>query len=337
MESNTELIPYIIGLVILVFGIAKGYEVIKGEGVELPAKSVPDKGLHSNGVPLKRYGSKQWLHLVNADTAYPHLFVVGKTRSGKTALTRAILAQRKGECLIIDPKATPGKWGTIDGIGLDGSLSYSTIEKALQSALEELKSRQRAMHTGQSTFAPLTIVIDELITIAMYSPIAAEVFSKVSVIGAELNVRLIAISQSNRVKPLGISGAGDIRDNFLQLSLGNKAREAAPNITDKYPCIAHLDNGPVAFDTVPVPTLMRQPLQLTGYPIPDTDTTGITDIEGGYSDTIEDTGIDTDTLKIQEMLQQGISNNKIAQAIGGNRNKTLAKIREVKQSLPVSE
>jgi hypothetical protein len=179
----------------------------------------------------------------------------------------------------------------------------------------------------------LPIVIDELITIAMYSNIAAEVFSKVSVIGAELNVRLIAISQSNRVKPLGISGSGDIRDNFLQLSLGNKAREVAPNISDKYPCIAHLDNGLVAFDTVSVPALMRQPLQLTGYQIPDTGATGITDAEEEYSDIIEDNGIDADTLKIREMLNQGMSMNKIAGILGGNRNKVLAKIREVKQSL----
>jgi hypothetical protein len=332
MESNTQLIPYLIGFIIFIFGIVKGYEYLQSEGIELPAIPIPD----SKGVSLKRYAPKQWLRLVNADTAYPHLFVVGKTQSGKTTLTRAILAQRNGQCLIIDPKATPGKWGNIPGIGLDDNLSYSTIERALQSALEELKARQRAMNTGQSSFAPFTIVIDELITIAMYSPIAAEVFSKVSVIGAELNVRLIAISQSNRVKPLGISGAGDIRDNFLQLSLGNKAREVSPNIADKYPCIAHLDNGLVAFDTVPVPTLMKQPLQLTGYQFPGTDTAGITDTEGEYSDTKEDTGIDSDTLKIQELLSQGMSSNKIAGIIGGNRNKVLAKIRKVKQSLPVA-
>jgi hypothetical protein len=324
MESNTEVIPYLVGLVILVFGIAKAFEVLKSEGVTLPSMPKPE----SKGKALKRYAHKQWLKLVNDDPAYPHLFVVGRTRSGKTALTRAILAQRKGQCLIIDPKATPGKWGSIEGIGLDDDLSYSTIERALQSALEELKARQRAMHTGQSTFTPLTIVIDELITIAMYSTIAAEVFSKVSVIGAELNVRLIAISQSNRVKPLGISGAGDLRDNFLQLSLGNKAREAAPTITDKYPCIAHLDDGMVAFNTASVPALMRQPLQLIPYQIPDTDTAGIADTEAVSEGITED----TDTLKIQEMVNRGMSANKIAQAIGGNRNKTLAKIREVKRS-----
>jgi hypothetical protein len=204
---------------------------------------------------------RDWLELVNQRVnQYPHLFLVGKTRSGKTETVKAIvndrLGRQGGAVVIIDPKARPNKWGVgVSGVGLDEDAEYSEIEAALAWVLSELKQRQRQMQEGVTDFTPLTVVIDELITIACETAAAPDVFKKVGVIGAELNIRLIAISHSEQVKPLGLGGSGDLRDNYLYIGLGNKARDLYPYTTARYPAVAKLDGGLTELDTKKVPNI----------------------------------------------------------------------------------
>lgn len=201
--------------------------------------------------------SNQWLPIVNdSPDIYPHLFLVGKTRSGKTLTCQAIIARRTGKICLIDPKDRPGKWG-IRAIALDDDLSYARIEHACQTVLDLLKRRQKEMNNGSATFEQLTIVIDELPIVVSECPTAVMLFKKVGQIGAELNVRLIALSQSDRVKTLGLTGEGDSRDNYLFLAFGNKARDIVDIYNVTYPCVAKLDSQIALFATRDVPHLAR--------------------------------------------------------------------------------
>jgi energy-coupling factor transporter ATP-binding protein EcfA2 len=367
VPSNTTVVPKILFVILLVWIIWQIALIAHREGLW----TIPTK--HTGKTPKVDYKPiqkpvqqtiepelpttqmlpmNQWLPIVNDDSnTYPSLWLVGKTGSGKTELLRAILSQREGKVLIIDIKDKPGKWG-FPAISLDDNLEYTLIDNALVSVLEELKSRQKAMNTGTNTFEPLTIVLEELTTMAMFSTKVSEVFKKVSVIGREFNMRLIAVSQSDRVKSLGIEGLGDIREQFLYLALGNKARELVPNVTGKYPCVAKLDTGLTQFDTTNVPAYASNGLSEEKCWVVQTDdsqntedntstnamttpksasidtniSTDIPDTNGEYSDT----DLTDDDTMIRALLARGLSANKIYNVLGGNRNQVMAKVKEIK-------
>lgn len=240
---------------------SKSYEQRKkGAQLAAPAAHPHSKGGATKNVAprIAHLKAKQWLKLINdMPDVYPHLFLVGKTRSGKTLTCQVIVAHRGGQFCIIDPKDRPGKWGdSIQAVALDDDLSYSSIERYCQAGLDLLKHRQKAMNNGIAEFESMTIIIDEFPMVVSECPTAAILYKKVGQIGAELRVRLIALSTSDRVKTLGIAGEGDSRDNFLLLAFGKKAREMAGNMSlPAYPCVAELDESLAIFDTREVPKL----------------------------------------------------------------------------------
>jgi len=292
---------------------------------------------------VQRLASKHWLPIVNdMPDMYPHLFMVGKTRSGKTLTAQAILSQRSGIVTIIDPKDRPGKWGDVRAIALDDDLSYASIEAACQEIIVVLKSRQKAMNRGATGFEPLTVLIDELPTVVDECPSAIEMFKKIGQIGAELRVRLIALSQSDRVKTLGLSGEGDSRDNFLYLAFGNKAHSLAPVIRGDYPCIAKLDSGLAHFDTRDVPRLAAHGIALTRVwspvettePVPENAENGAEPVP----ELVPENAVPADTSArngssddhwIMTLIEAGHSRNDVAKIIGGNRRAALDRIKRV--------
>lgn len=288
------MFPILIGGVIvwLVWGWVKEQSSDDGGGAAPPpsSQSIVPAGSPS-GPALPLHSMKVWLELVNQRRdQYPHLFLVGKTRSGKTETVKAIVNDRLGKqggaVVIIDPKARPNKWGVgVSGVGLDENAEYSLIEAALGWVLSELKQRQHQMQEGTTDFPPLTVVVDELITIAYETKLAPDVFKKVGVIGAELNIRLIAISQSERVKPLGLDGSGDLRDNYLYIGLGNKARDLYPYTTARYPAVAKLDGGLAELDTTKVPNISGKGVD-SKLVISDFPTTTTTALEGQEPDVV---------------------------------------------------
>jgi hypothetical protein len=206
----------------------------------------------------QRMPFRTWFHQ-HAVPAH-HLLIVGETGSGKTTCVRAILTQRPGKLVVVDPKDRPGKWG-ITAIGLTDELTYDRIEWILQELLNELKRRQKALNRGQTAFEPLTVVCDEFLLISRKCPLASDVFVTASIIGRELGVSFIALVQFATVKALGIEGEGDSRANFTWLHLGAFATRALPTLTHQpYPGVLEQRGQLHAVDTTPLHTYARIPI-----------------------------------------------------------------------------
>src|SRR5512145_188881 len=162
-----------------------------------------------------------WLRVLNEEPdRFPHLFIVGPTGSGKTTFARAVLVTRPGQLAVLDPKPGIGKWGAIPCTTIDDDGGYTEIDQVLRTIRSEVNRRLAAMKRGKTTFEPLTVVCDEFAVIAQECKDSApSLFKTLGRIGRELQIRLIVLSQSDRVKALGIAGEGDARDNFLTVRL----------------------------------------------------------------------------------------------------------------------
>jgi hypothetical protein len=289
-----------------------------------------------------------------------HLFIVGNTDSGKTTLARALLPGKKGVILVVDPKNRPGKWGGIAAIGLDDNAEYTQIEQALQMVLSELRQRQRALNRGYTDFAPLTVVVDEAPDVADECPTFPTLFKRVGSIGRELHMSLIVLSQRSTVRPLGIVGDGQSRDNFTKILMGGFAHRAVPALAGQRHCaVLESDGEQHVLDVSPLPTYARLPLQagvVSGFAVPNTndDTTdtryvpGIDDDPGIEPNTSLDTrytryvpGIDTslDTTdntnldeptddQIRAWAAAGVSRRKIKERLRGSGQYRQERIRQ---------
>lgn len=156
----------------------------------------------------------------NRDT-HAHLFVRGATGSGKTCFVNALMMQLK-DCgfVIIDPKpARPSqkKWGGLPYITTDDDLTLTSVKSTLLALMTEARRRRVALRKDTES-QPLFIIVDEFpMVVRECGDVAREFFSSISRVGRELNMRLIIISQSDRVKTLGISGEGDIRESYCYI------------------------------------------------------------------------------------------------------------------------
>lgn len=211
---------------------------------------------------------KTW---VNEAMGSPHLLIAGQTKSGKTTLVRALLHFARGHLLIIDPKTTPGKWGDVPGVGLDSSLGFSHITSACAEVQREVLRRLQAMQQGTTDYPQLTVVVDEFPWCVESVPTLADTFHRVGMIGRELRVRMIVLSQFTNVKDLGLK-SGQSRDNYTWIVLGKFARRALPDydwagVTHPAVLLSEGERQPLA--TRPVPTyaalpIVAMPWQVTG-------------------------------------------------------------------------
>jgi energy-coupling factor transporter ATP-binding protein EcfA2 len=172
---------------------------------------------------------REWLALVNdrPDEA-PHTLVVGTSGTGKTTIAQSIATTRGGTLSILDPKWQPGKWGGLPAVPIDDDGRYTQIEAAARTLLEELTARLVALKRGHTTFEEVTIIAEELPTLIKECPSASELFKQVGRMGRELRIRLVGLSQSERVKSLGIAGEGDAKDNYTLIRLGKLALDVEP-------------------------------------------------------------------------------------------------------------
>lgn len=180
-------------------------------------------------VSIKILPVQGWLKIVNQqpDDA-PHTLIIGTSGSGKTTLAQVIISTRAGKMAILDPKWSPGKWGGLPAVPIDDDGTYTQIEQAIKALLAELASRLVLLKQGTQHFSELTIVVEELPTVIDECPSGATLFKQIGRLGRELRIRLVGLSQSERVKSLGIVGEGDAKDNYLLMRLGKTAIALEP-------------------------------------------------------------------------------------------------------------
>src|SRR5262249_913395 len=128
--------------------------------------------------------------------------------------------------VILDPKWSPGKWGGLPAVPIDDDGTYTQIEAAIKALLAELNGRLGSLKQGVSQFDELTIVTEELPTLISECPSASTLFKQMGGMGGELSIRLVGLSESERVKSLGIAGEGDAVDNYTLIRLGKSAINA---------------------------------------------------------------------------------------------------------------
>ncbi|MBA3470779.1 MAG: ATP-binding protein [Herpetosiphonaceae bacterium] len=181
----------------------------------------------NTGQPVRLSGNDTWHKLQTAI----HLMIVGPTNAGKSTMARAVLwgrVEQGDQVLILDPHAAPDEWSGVPAVGT--GRDYPAIEQAMLALLTEMTDRyqQRAERPGYVAQA-LTIFIDEWPSIQTHCKATAATFmAALAQEGRKVAMRLVILTQSNRVESLGIAGKGDIRDNFTTLLLAEKALELCP-------------------------------------------------------------------------------------------------------------
>ncbi len=152
-------------------------------------------------IPMARWVA----HLNNYPEDYPHVLIVGATRSGKTSLARALLRWRDGEVAIVGVKAS-ANWG-------DGYVFRSADRAPYLAALRAEIERRLELDTPQ----PLTVVLDDYATLAAESKDAVAIFKRVASDGAEKLVRLVVTAEGDTADALGLEGRAYAKSHFVTL------------------------------------------------------------------------------------------------------------------------
>jgi energy-coupling factor transporter ATP-binding protein EcfA2 len=153
---------------------------------------------------------------------HPHALIIGPTGSGKTTFTRALLAQRAGRIAVLTPKPDPDDWPGVPITTIDNNGKFTELTRAFVQLGDDIRIRLVAAKRGQKPDEAdtLTIVCDDWPVLASEcGKPATDLFKLVARLGRSLRVRLVILSQSERVKSLGLEGEGDAKDNFVKITL----------------------------------------------------------------------------------------------------------------------
>ncbi len=156
-----------------------------------------------------------------------HVLIAATSGSGKTIALRELVDMRAGAMVVLDPHYTPGAWGA-------ARVVYGAeMGPYLESLERELEQRKQMRHDGQRRFEPFTVATEEMP--ALVGELGRDillVWKRIMREGRKFGIFMMVVSQSTRVKSLGIDGEGDLLDNFDHvLWLGKNAAAAHPELT----------------------------------------------------------------------------------------------------------
>lgn len=198
-----------------------------------------------------------WLQALNDHPdRYPHTLIIGPTGSGKTTFTLALLSRRDGLVAVLTPKPDHADWPGIPIVTIDDDGRFTALSQAFAQLDSEVRKRLVAIKHSRPIATTLTIVCDDWpVLAAECGKPASDLFKLVGRLGRSLRVRLVVLSQSERVKSLGLDGEGDAVNNFLRVIL-----------THSHGASIHAAGGIVyPLDTRLVPQLASQPVSLAKW------------------------------------------------------------------------
>jgi energy-coupling factor transporter ATP-binding protein EcfA2 len=160
-----------------------------------------------------------------------HVFIIGDTGTGKSSLAQWLAYRLGGEVTVYDPDASPDEWQGLKVIGRKGN--FEAIQEAMEADLEELQRRiELRGESGDKALIGLesTTIAEEFPLLASEVDIASDWLIKHGNRGRKPKRCIIALSQTDAVKSLGIEGEGQARKNFRYVRLGKFAVDHAKKL-----------------------------------------------------------------------------------------------------------
>lgn len=273
-----------------------------------------------------------------------HLLIVGKTESGKSMLTTALIIARSyvGKVIIISPIAKPQDYGGLGIHAVGRGENFEAIRRVFLALLDERQRRAELLARTGETLEPITIVVDEVPL--LFEKMEADITNFMSNIGSSgrhYNMRGIFLSQSSLIKDIG--GSTAMRQNFNIIYLGPLARQLAKTELKK----------PEIFNGVEYPALIDDDGELKIINrdfIPHIFAGGQFALDGklyaGFNyDALFDVSssvlglqIEAKSLQgtaehvpeqIRELASKGYAPTRIARSLGGNYQKRLRQVKDI--------
>jgi len=162
----------------------------------------------------------------------PHILILGETNSGKSTLVKFLISHASAPSIVLDSHAAPDDWQNMTVIGM--GRNYRAIGQEVDRLVELMNNRYELRGTGQKSFEPLIIVLDEFP--ACVANLDKSFTEQIMILVREarkVSIKLIVLSQGSEVKSLGIEGQGSIRECFAMVAIGKFATEKAKSLKDE--------------------------------------------------------------------------------------------------------
>jgi len=221
-QFGSNPIKFLYELFILpIFGAPRKPAQSVAQPAQAPRMGAPMLRIDAPDYAQLSRSESDWLRVLNAQPdVNPHLAVCGPTRSGKTTLVMALIAQRPGDLVICTPKgADTDPWGGFPAVRLaynvhSGDVSYAPIGAAIRAVYQEMNRRNAVPGASR---APLTLVIDELTNVSaeLKADGCMDMILRMWTMAASCGIRLITLDPTVNVRGWGIEGRGDVRENLV--------------------------------------------------------------------------------------------------------------------------
>ncbi|HYX19055.1 MAG TPA: ATP-binding protein [Nostoc sp.] len=267
-----------------------------------------------------------------------HIFIIGDTGTGKSSLAQWLAYRLGGEVTVYDPDASPDEWQGLKVIGRKGN--FEAIQEAMEADLEELQRRiELRGESGDKALVGLesTTIAEEFPLLASEVDIASDWLIKHGNRGRKPKRCIIALSQTDAVKSLGIEGEGQARKNFRYVRLGKFAVDHAKKLGDvsleawlktgKYRCM--VDDQPCQLpDTKQYGQVMSRLQPVT--PEANAVTPETVALQGFAAGVTAKNGLSEDMIKaVKACLGAGLSDSKIVKEVMGYQGGQFTKGQEI--------
>jgi len=262
-----------------------------------------------------------------------HILISGETGSGKSTLVKSLMTKRTDHrVVVLDNHLKYGEWS--------GYRTYSDVETictVIRNSWKMMEKRKEQARMQEVTFEPITLIIDEVPVIVDYDKDALHYMSKLIREGRKYGIFVCLIAQDTQVKTLGIEGQSQLLKNFkYQFKLGTLADK---RLTDgvKYPVSVHTLDGIKRFVYEPSNTNINTdiPLDTSKESSQDIKTVSIPKRDEKSANLSRyRANMNSRERTIYQALMNSsgeISNNKIYEKTGGNRNEMMSIIKQIRE------